>query len=64
MKIGPGWQTYGKLVAPGDLNADGKADLIGVAHNGDLYTYLNTAPGKFSGRVKFGPGFQIYNKVF
>ncbi|WP_030216721.1 FG-GAP-like repeat-containing protein [Streptomyces bikiniensis] len=64
VKIGPGWQTYGKLVAPGDLNADGKADLIGVAHNGDLYTYLNTAPGKFSGRVKFGPGFQIYNKVF
>ncbi|MFE5510953.1 FG-GAP repeat domain-containing protein [Streptomyces sp. NPDC056529] len=63
VKIGPGWQTYAKLVSPGDLNADGKADLIGVAHNGDLFTYLNTTPGKFSARARFGPGFQIYNSI-
>ncbi|MFB7030719.1 MULTISPECIES: FG-GAP repeat domain-containing protein [unclassified Streptomyces] len=63
VKIGPGWQTYAKLVAPGDLDADGKADLIGIAPNGDLYRYLNTAPGVFSSRVVFGSGFQIYDSV-
>ncbi|MEU0402257.1 hypothetical protein ABZ318_18855, partial [Streptomyces sp. NPDC006197] len=34
-----------KAGAPGDLNADGKGDLLGVTSGGDLYRYLNTSPG-------------------
>ncbi|MCX4981385.1 FG-GAP-like repeat-containing protein [Streptomyces sp. NBC_00572] len=63
LSIGGGWNTYTKLVTPGDLNADGKADLLGVTSSGDLYNYLNTAPGKFGTRTKTGSGFQIYNAM-
>ncbi|WP_406059018.1 VCBS repeat-containing protein [Streptomyces sp. NBC_01077] len=62
-KIGFGWNTYAKVLAPGDLNADGKADLLGVTSGGDLYNYLNTTPGKFTARTKVGYGFQIYNTM-
>ncbi|MFE7516102.1 FG-GAP-like repeat-containing protein [Streptomyces sp. NPDC057540] len=60
-KIGTGWNTYTKIVAPGDLNADGKADLLGIASNGDLYRYLNTSAGAFTSRVRIGTGYGIYN---
>ncbi|MDX2563810.1 VCBS repeat-containing protein [Streptomyces sp. TX20-6-3] len=63
VKVGTGWNTYTKLVAPGDLNADGKADLLGVTSGGDLYRYLTTAPNKFSARTKLGGGFQVYNSM-
>ncbi|AJF65605.1 hypothetical protein SVTN_15500 [Streptomyces vietnamensis] len=63
VKIGTGWNTYSKLVAPGDLNADGKADLLGITSGGDLYRYLNTAPAKFGTRVKLGSGWGGYNTV-
>ncbi|WP_318210889.1 MULTISPECIES: VCBS repeat-containing protein [unclassified Streptomyces] len=61
--VGSGWNTYTKVVAPGDLNADGKADLLGVTSGGDLYRYLNTAPGKFAPRFRLGGGFQVYNTM-
>ncbi|MEV6245838.1 VCBS repeat-containing protein [Streptomyces sp. NPDC051742] len=63
VKIGTGWQTYKQLAAPGDLNADGKADLLGVTSGGDLYRYLNTTPGKFTARTKIGYGYQAYNSM-
>ncbi|MFH8840737.1 FG-GAP repeat domain-containing protein [Streptomyces sp. NPDC017868] len=63
VKIGYGWNAYSKLVAPGDLNADGKADLLGITSGGDVYRYLNTAPGKFAPRVRIGYGYGIYNFV-
>jgi hypothetical protein len=62
-KVGYGWNAYTKVIAPGDLNADGKGDLLGVTSGGDLYSYLNTTPGKFTGRAKIGYGFQIYNAM-
>ncbi|WP_329287286.1 FG-GAP repeat domain-containing protein [Streptomyces sp. NBC_00691] len=63
VKAGTGWNTYGKLVSPGDLNGDGKGDLLGVTSGGDLYSYLNTTPGKFGTRTRIGTGFQIYNAM-
>ncbi|MFF8379804.1 FG-GAP repeat domain-containing protein [Streptomyces sp. NPDC015661] len=63
VKIGYGWNTYSKVVAPGDLNADGKADLIGITSGGDVYRYLNTTPGKFAPRAKIGYGYGIYNSM-
>ncbi|MEV7674409.1 FG-GAP-like repeat-containing protein [Streptomyces sp. NPDC088752] len=62
-EIGTGWNTYSRLIAPGDLNADGKGDLLGVASNGDLYAYLNTSPGKFTARSRIGNGYGIYNSM-
>ncbi|MER5206702.1 VCBS repeat-containing protein [Streptomyces sp. NPDC002825] len=63
VKIGYGWNTYSKLVAPGDINADGKADLLGITSGGDVYRYLTAGPGKFAPRVKIGYGYGIYNYV-
>ncbi|MFE5945250.1 FG-GAP repeat domain-containing protein [Streptomyces sp. NPDC056480] len=63
VKVGGGWNTYTKLVAPGDLNGDGKGDLLGVTSAGDLYSYLNTTPGRFGPRNNVGRGFQIYNAM-
>ncbi|WP_328944269.1 VCBS repeat-containing protein [Streptomyces sp. NBC_00250] len=63
VKVGSGWNTYSKVIAPGDLNADGKADLLGVTAGGDLYRYLNTAPNKFSVRTRLGGGYQVYSSI-
>ncbi|MEU6620724.1 VCBS repeat-containing protein [Streptomyces litmocidini] len=63
LKIGTGWNTYSKIVAPGDLDADGKGDLLGITSGGDLYRYLNTSPGKFTSRVNIGHGYGVYNSM-
>ncbi|MFD5367111.1 FG-GAP repeat domain-containing protein [Streptomyces sp. NPDC127103] len=63
VKVGSGWNAYTKVIAPGDLNADGKADLLGVTSGGDLYRYLNTTPNKFTPRYRLGGGFQVYNTM-
>ncbi|MFB7942607.1 FG-GAP repeat domain-containing protein [Streptomyces sp. NPDC004779] len=64
VKIGGGWGAYKQIAAPGDLNADGKADLLAVTSDGTLYRYMNTAPGRFSPRAKLATGFGIYNTLF
>ncbi|MFH8840736.1 FG-GAP repeat domain-containing protein [Streptomyces sp. NPDC017868] len=65
VRIGTGWGTYTKLVTPGDLNGDGKADLLGVNAAGELYRYLGTGTGSaISARVKIGYGYQIYDTLY
>ncbi|MFJ4899871.1 FG-GAP repeat domain-containing protein [Streptomyces sp. NPDC088727] len=64
VKIGTGFNTYKKFVAPGDLNGDGKADLIGVDGKGDAYLYTSTGTGKIAKRVKIGYGWDTYNNLY
>ncbi|MFE0652900.1 FG-GAP repeat domain-containing protein [Streptomyces sp. NPDC059534] len=65
IKLGDGFQAYGKLVATGDLTGDGKADFVGVTSNGDLYRFDGGAAGTyFAPRVKIGYGYQIYNAMY
>ncbi|MEU3605739.1 VCBS repeat-containing protein [Streptomyces sp. NPDC035033] len=63
VKVGSGWGGFKQLASPGDLNADGKGDLIAVNGAGELVRYLNTAPSKFAPAVKIGTGYQIYNRI-
>ncbi|MFD0150136.1 FG-GAP repeat domain-containing protein [Streptomyces sp. NPDC055721] len=63
--LGGGWGTYSKLVAPGDLSGDGRADLLGVNAAGDLYRYLGTGTGSaITPRVKIGYGYQTYGDLY
>ncbi|MFI6893782.1 FG-GAP repeat domain-containing protein [Streptomyces sp. NPDC050256] len=62
--IGGGWNTYKKLAAPGDINGDGKADLVGVDAKGDLYRYTSTGTGKFGARARVGGGWATYVNLY
>ncbi|MGW6244869.1 FG-GAP repeat domain-containing protein [Streptomyces roseolus] len=60
--VGGGWNTFKHLTAPGDLNADGKGDLLGINSAGELYPYLNTSSARFAKQKSAGTGYQVYNK--
>ncbi|MFG2560563.1 FG-GAP repeat domain-containing protein [Streptomyces sp. NPDC048496] len=62
--IGGGWNTYNKLAAPGDINGDGKGDIVGVNSAGDLYRYTSTGTGKFTAKVKVGGGWNTYRNLY
>ncbi|MER6115208.1 VCBS repeat-containing protein [Streptomyces sp. NPDC001743] len=66
-KIGAGWNTYNLLVSTGDLDYDGKADLIARDTTGALYRYSGTgnAASPYKGRVKIGAsGWNTYRLLF
>ncbi|WP_406459063.1 VCBS repeat-containing protein [Streptomyces sp. NBC_00876] len=64
VQIGTGFNIYKKFAAPGDINGDGKADLLGVDGKGDVYRYTSTGTGKIDKRVKIGYGWDIYNNMY
>ncbi|MEU5216160.1 N-acetylmuramoyl-L-alanine amidase [Streptomyces sp. NPDC020807] len=65
-KIGYGWQTYSAIIRTGDLNGDGKADLLARDNAGVLYSYEGTGDGAkpFKARYKVATGFPAYHTVF
>ncbi|MEU8967487.1 VCBS repeat-containing protein [Streptomyces sp. NPDC048491] len=62
-KIGAGWNAYDRILSVGDLNRDGRTDLVARAKNGDLYRYFGNGRSgdPFDARVKIGWGYNIYN---
>ncbi|MFG2838339.1 FG-GAP-like repeat-containing protein [Streptomyces zaomyceticus] len=66
VKIGGGWNVYPKIVAPGDITGDGKADLLAVNSGGELFRYSGTGEAgvPFKPRVSIGTGYQIYNGLY
>ncbi|MFJ8820730.1 FG-GAP repeat domain-containing protein [Streptomyces sp. NPDC102467] len=65
-KIGSGWNQFDALVATGDMDLDGKADLIARQPNGDLYFYQGTgnAAAPFAAKKQVGTGYQTYRVMF
>ncbi|MFI6685833.1 FG-GAP repeat domain-containing protein [Streptomyces sp. NPDC050485] len=61
-RIGAGWNAYNKLVSTGDLNLDGRTDLIARDTSGGLWLYKGTgnAAAPYQPRVKIGWGYNIY----
>ncbi|MGW5776813.1 FG-GAP repeat domain-containing protein [Streptomyces sp. NPDC003863] len=66
VKIGGGWNAYAKIVAPGDITGDGKADLLAVNSGGELFRYSGTGVKgvPFKPRASIGTGYQIYNGLY
>ncbi|AXI79466.1 trypsin-like serine protease [Peterkaempfera bronchialis] len=51
-----GFKSANALAATGDVNGDGKADLLVRFTNGTLYLYPGKGNGSFGARVKMGTG--------
>ncbi|MFH8257520.1 N-acetylmuramoyl-L-alanine amidase [Streptomyces roseolus] len=64
-QVGGGWQAYNLMVGPGDLNKDGKADLIARDTAGVLWFYKNTGgyPNPYAPKAQVGGGWQAYNLI-
>lgn len=63
VRIGTNWKLYKKIVGAGDINRDGRGDLLGVDADGGLWRYYGTATGGVTARVKIGTGWGIYSSV-
>ncbi|WP_330240486.1 FG-GAP repeat domain-containing protein [Streptomyces sp. NBC_00525] len=63
VKIGSGFDIYNKFAAIGDLNGDGRTDLVGVNGYGDLYRYTSTGTSTINKRKQIGYGFNIYTAL-
>ncbi|CCH17834.1 conserved hypothetical protein; putative Integrin domains [Micromonospora lupini str. Lupac 08] len=67
---GTGWNVYtNALFSPGDMNDDGKNDLLGIKANGDLHVYYGSGNGSAlftnpSGGTRIGVGWGGFNKLF
>lgn len=58
--------TYGiraAVVGAGDLNSDGKADLIARDASGVLWLYQGRGDGSFLARTKIGPGWNMFDSL-
>ncbi|MEU5215071.1 VCBS repeat-containing protein [Streptomyces sp. NPDC020807] len=62
-KVGGGWNAYDRLISLGDINEDGKPDLLARKPTGALMRYNGTgvAGGAFKPPVQIGSGYQSYN---
>ncbi|MEU4351828.1 VCBS repeat-containing protein [Streptomyces sp. NPDC023838] len=65
VKVGPGWNMFDQLVGTGDVNSDGKGDVVARTPSGDLYFYAGTgvAADPLKARVKSGSGWDGYNQL-
>ncbi|MEU2079842.1 VCBS repeat-containing protein [Streptomyces sp. NPDC013489] len=63
--VGNGWDTYDRIVTPGNLGGTVHADLLGRDKSGVLWSYAGTGKpsAPFAGRVRVGGGWGIYNEL-
>ncbi|MFE7381584.1 FG-GAP-like repeat-containing protein [Streptomyces zhihengii] len=62
--IGSGWGSFTALAAPGDMNGDGRADLVARGGNGTLYRYDSDGKGNFKPRATVGTGWNTYSGLY
>ncbi|MFD8640317.1 FG-GAP repeat domain-containing protein [Streptomyces zaomyceticus] len=65
VRVGGGWQVYGDVTGHGDLDGDGRPDLVATDKAGDQWFYKGTGntAAPFEPRRKTGHGWNIYNKI-
>ncbi|MDP9696099.1 UNVERIFIED_ORG: hypothetical protein J2X79_003678, partial [Arthrobacter globiformis] len=56
-RIGSGWNAMTSITGTGDLNGDGKADLLARDTSGVLWFYPGNGKGSFSTRTRIGSGW-------
>ncbi|WP_257153970.1 FG-GAP-like repeat-containing protein [Streptomyces lunaelactis] len=63
VRIGTNWKLYKRIVGAGDLNGDGRGDLLGVDSAGVLWRYSGTSTGGVTTRVRVGGGWGVYSAL-
>ncbi|MEW2297219.1 FG-GAP-like repeat-containing protein [Streptomyces sp. NPDC006743] len=63
VRIGTDWKLYQRIVGAGDLNGDGRGDLLGVDSAGVLWRYYGTATGGVTPRARVGGGWNTYSAL-
>ncbi|MEU6220930.1 VCBS repeat-containing protein [Streptomyces sp. NPDC047022] len=65
IRIGSSWGMYNTLVGIGDLNGDGRPDLLARDKTGILWLYPGTGQTTrtFGARTKIGTGWGMYNTL-
>ncbi|MFK4111715.1 FG-GAP repeat domain-containing protein [Streptomyces sp. NPDC002176] len=61
--LGKGWNTYDLLTSAGDLNRDGRPDLLTRDRSGALWFHAGTGKGTFKSRVRVGTGLSGYTAL-
>jgi hypothetical protein len=65
VKVFSNWgASYNTIVGAGDINGDGKNDLVERDTAGDLYRNYGDGKGSFGSRVKITTGWQGYKGIF
>ncbi|MCC3778745.1 FG-GAP-like repeat-containing protein [Streptomyces sp. UNOB3_S3] len=66
VKVGSGWNTYDTLFSTGDLDGDGRSDMLARDKTGVLWFYKGNGnqTDPFAGRVRIGGGWGQYNNFF
>ncbi|MFI8349077.1 FG-GAP-like repeat-containing protein [Streptomyces sp. NPDC085596] len=63
LRIQTNWKLYKQIVGAGDLNGDGRGDLLGVDSAGVLWEYYGTSTGGVTTRVRVGGGWDVYSAL-
>ena len=58
--VGGGWNTMRQFIAAGDLNGDGRGDVLAVDSSGVLWSYPGRGGFKFGARTRIGGGWGSY----
>jgi len=61
--VGNGWGTFTSVFSPGDLDGDGKADVIARTPGGLLYLYPGNGSGGWLPRRLIGSGWNVFSMI-
>jgi hypothetical protein len=61
VQIGTGYQVYNRIVDLGDVNGDGRADLVGTKPSGVLSVMLGKPDGTYQPAIAKSTGWSVYN---
>ncbi|MFG2314925.1 FG-GAP-like repeat-containing protein [Streptomyces tendae] len=63
VRIQTNWKLYQWITGAGDLNGDGRGDLLGRDSAGVLWRYYGTAAGSVTKRERVGGGWNTYSAL-